>query len=387
MKITKVQCILLSAPYATPGDAERTIHLKSGYRSASFIRVETDEGVCGLGETYAGVYAPETVRELVAQFEHDLIGQQVTDIFALWDRLRLSSYYWGRLGFSQSVIGGIEMALWDLKGKLLDVPVFELLGGKVHAEIAVYASGGNNKPVDELKNEMQDYIQAGYQAIKIRINHLPDIGAIEEKVAVCREVLGPDTELAVDAAQGLAKEPWSVKKAVEIARHLEPYNLLWIEEPAEVTDYQGFAEIRRRINIPVAGGETVTSLVEAESYLNNGSLDLFQPDASLIGGLDIFRQVAQKCVRKHIPVAVHAWCGGVGIMGNFHAAFATENCSYLELSNVPNPLRDEVLVEPFKIRDGKLSAPAAPGLGVHLPDDLIDKYPYRPGSVYRILGN
>jgi L-alanine-DL-glutamate epimerase-like enolase superfamily enzyme len=177
-----------------------------------------------------------------------------------------------------------------------------------------------------------------------------------------------------------------VKTAVEIAGAIEPYDILWLEEPAEVTDYQGFAQIRRQINIPVAGGETVTSLVEAESYLNNDSLDLFQPDASLIGGLNIFRQVAQMCARKHIPVAVHAWCGGVGVMGNFHAAFATGNCDYLELSSVPNPLREEVMVKPLQIVDGKLLAPVAPGLGVHLPDDLLEKYPYRPGSVYRILG-
>ena len=387
MKITAVQCILLSAPYATPGDAEQTIHLKSGYRPASFIKVETDEGIYGLGETYAGVYAPETVFELVAQFEHDLLGQEAMDIYALWDRVRLSSYYWGRMGISQSVIGGIEMALWDLKGKALGVPVYDLMGGKVHQAIPVYASGGNNKPFDELEEEMRGYVQNGYRAVKIRINHLPDIAEIVRKVAFCRKVLGDDIGLAVDAAQGLAKTPWSAKKAVDIARRLEPYDLLWIEEPAEVTNYQGFAEIRRQINIPVAGGETVTSLVEAESYLSNDSLDLFQPDASLIGGLSIFRQVAQMCARKHIPVAVHAWCGGVGIMGNFHAAFATQNCSYLELSNLPNPLREGVLLEPLKIRDGKLLAPSTPGLGIHLPDDLVKKYPYRAGTVYRILGN
>jgi L-alanine-DL-glutamate epimerase-like enolase superfamily enzyme len=387
MKITAVKCILLSAPYATPGDAERTIHLQTGYRPATFIKVETDEGIYGLGETYAGVYAPETVRELVAQFEVDLIRQDPLNTLALWNRIRIASNYWGRMGISQSVIGGIEMALWDLKGKVLGVPVYELMGGKVHKAIPVYASGGNNKPYNELRDEMLGYVRAGYQAIKIRINHLPDMAAIEKKVAICREALGDDIGLAVDAAQGVSENPWPVKMAVEVARIIESYNILWLEEPAEVTDYQGFTQIRRQINIPVAGGETVTSLVEAESYLNNDSLDLFQPDASLIGGLSIFRQVAQMCARKHIPVAVHAWCGGIGIMGNFHAAFATENCDYLELSSVPNPLREEVMVEPFQIVDGKLLAPVAHGLGVHLPDTLIEKYPYRPGSVYRILGN
>ncbi|MCC2629191.1 MAG: enolase superfamily enzyme related to L-alanine-DL-glutamate epimerase, partial [Thermomicrobiales bacterium] len=134
-------------------------------------------------------------------------------------------------------------------------------------------------------------------------------------------------------------------------------------------------------------GETVTSLVEAESYLRAGSLDLFQPDATLIGGIGVFRQVAQLCDRQFLPIAVHAWSGGVGLMGNYHAAFASRNCTILELSNVPNPLRDELLVEPLRLHDGKLAAPTAPGLGVVLAPDLEERYPYRPGSAYRILGN
>jgi L-alanine-DL-glutamate epimerase-like enolase superfamily enzyme len=229
-------------------------------------------------------------------------------------------------------------------------------------------------------------VAAGYRSVKIRINNLPP-DRIVEKVAFCRKVLGAEIGLAVDAAQGLAKQPWPVKTAIEIARSLEPYDLLWIEEPAEVTNYAGFAEIRRQVRTPVAGGETVTSLVEAEAYLNAGALDLFQPDASLIGGIGVFRQVAQMCERRFLPIAVHAWSGGVGMLGNYHAAFATRNCTILELPSVPNPLRDEVLTEPLRIVDGALQAPTAPGLGVTLPDDLEARYPYRPGSVYRILGN
>ncbi|MGG1555568.1 mandelate racemase/muconate lactonizing enzyme family protein [Paenibacillus ferrarius] len=384
MKITAVKCILVSAPYANKGDAEREICLKTGYRPTAFLKVETDAGIYGLGETYAGTYAPEAVRGIAEQMEHDLIGQNPMSVLEMSDRMRVANYYLGRMGLTQCVIGGIEMALWDLKGKALGVPVYELLGGKVHNEIMAYASGGNNKPMDELKQEMFDYVKQGFRAVKIRINLLPDIDAIEEKVAVCREALGPHIGLAVDAAQGLAKYPWSVKKAIEIAKRIEKYNLLWIEEPAEVTNYEGFAEIRRNVSIPVAGGETVTSLVEAESYLKANSLDLFQPDAAVIGGLSVFRSVAQMCERKSIPIAVHAWCGGVGIMGNFHAAFASRNCTILELSNVPNPLREEMMVEPLKMVNGNIQVPATPGLGVHLPDGLEEKYPFLPGSVYRV---
>jgi L-alanine-DL-glutamate epimerase-like enolase superfamily enzyme len=382
MKITSVRCVLVSAPYAAPGDAEREIHLKQGYRPASFIVVGTDEGIDGVGETYAGIYAPEAVQALVAQFAHDLIGQEPLDVSAIWERIHLSSYYGGRMGLTQSVIGGIEMACWDLKGKMLGQPVHALLGGKVHDAIPVYASGGNDKPFPELERELRGYVAEGYTAVKIRINNLPH-ERIVEKVAFCRDVLGDGIGLAVDAAQGLAKTPWPVKTAIS----LERYNLLWIEEPAEVTNYAGFAEIRKQIGTPVAGGETVTSLVEAEAYLRAGALDLFQPDAALIGGLGVLRQVAQMCDREFLPIAIHSWSGGVGMMGNYHAAFATRNCTILELSNVPNPLRDEMLVEPLRLHEGMLTAPTAPGLGVRLPDDLEDRYPYRPGSVYRILGN
>src|SRR5690606_16732167 len=111
------------------------------------------------------------------------------------------------------------------------------------------------------------------------------------------EVLGAGVGLSVDAAQGLAPRPWTVKQALDVARELEPLDLMWIEEPAEVTNYAGFAEIRKGTRIPVAGGETVTSVTEAEAYLQAGALDLFQPDAGLIGGLDVFRQVSQRCAR------------------------------------------------------------------------------------------
>ncbi len=385
MRIKAVRCHLLSAPYAAADDAERVLHLRTGYRSASMIVVETDEGLTGIGETYAGTYAPEAVRALVQQFEPDLIGENPLAIGAAWDRLRLASYYWGRNGLSQSVIGGIEIALWDLKGKAHGIPVHELLGGKAHDSLPVYASGGNDKPFEDLRRELLGYVAAGFQAIKIRINNL-SLDGIEEKVRFARNVIGPGIGLAVDAAQGLARDPWSVKQALEVARMLEPCDLLWIEEPAEVTNYAGFAEIRKQTPIRVAGGETVTSIVEARAYLDADAIDLFQPDASMIGGIGVMRRVADACMQKLVPVAVHAWCGGPGMMANYHAAFATRNCEIVELPTVHNPLRDELLVEPLALSGGRLTAPASPGLGVHLPDELIARYPYRPGSLYRILG-
>ncbi|WP_425400024.1 mandelate racemase/muconate lactonizing enzyme family protein [Aeoliella sp.] len=386
MKITDVRCVLLSAPYATPDDAERVLHLKTGFRPAGLIRVEASDGSCGYGEVYSGVYAPETVAALTNQLGEAIQGQDARRPATLWERMRLASYYWGRLGISQSVIGGIEMALWDLHGKSLGVPVCDLLGGRTHDALLAYASGGNNKPEDELRAEMRGYVEDGFRAVKIRINNLPGVDEIVQKVGICREALGPDVGLAVDAAQGLARRPWTVKQATTIAKTIEQFDLMWIEEPAEVANYDGFAEIRRNISIPVAGGETVTSLTEAESYLKADALDLFQPDASLIGGLSVFRKLADLCDRRQIPVAVHTWSAGVGIMGNYHAAFASRNCSIVELPSVPNPLREAVLAEPLRLVEGKVPAPTSAGLGLTVPDDLESQYPYQPGTYYKILG-
>lgn len=386
MKIKSVRCILLSAPYATPDDDEVRLHLRTGYRSTSLICVETVSGEYGFGETYAGVYAPEAVKALVDQFESDLQGIDALDIQAVWERAYLACRYWGRFGLSQSVIGGIEMALWDLKGKHQGLPVHSLLGGPCHESIQVYASGGNTKPEPELRDEMLSYRKHGFKAVKIRINNIPELDWIVDKVRICREALGDDCALAVDAAQGLAMEPWCVDYALAVARAIEPYNILWLEEPAAVNDIQSYKSIREQCPIPIAGGETATSIYEANAYIEAEALDLFQPDAALIGGIGVLRNVADLCWKRSIPIAVHAWCGGVGMMGNYHAAFASPGCKYLEMPSVPNPLRDGLLAEVPVITDGRIKAPTSPGLGVSVPDNLESMYPYRAGTHYKVLG-
>ena len=386
VKITSVRCLLLSCPYAVPGDLERELCFADGHRTISVIKVETDAGTYGLGETYTGVFAPEAVRELVAQFEIELLGRDQAEVADLHELLRVACSYWGRFGMSASVVGGIEMALWDLRGKTLGVPVHELIGGRVHDRIPVYASGGNNKPFPELREELETFVRAGYRAVKIRINFLtPE--EIVEKVEFCREVLGRSVGLAVDAVQGVARRPWSTADALDVIRSIEPFHPLWIEEPCEVTDYASFAEVRSKTKVTVAGGETVTNWVEARAYVEAGAVDLFQPDAAIIGGLTAFRRVADYCAAHGVDVAVHTWAGGVGIMGNYHAAFASQNCLFLELPSNPYPLREEFQVEPLRIVDGAIVAPTAPGLGVVLPDDVEVRYPYRPGSFYRVLGH
>jgi L-alanine-DL-glutamate epimerase-like enolase superfamily enzyme len=384
MKISVVRTILLSAPYASEGDAERVHHLRSGYRSAAIVKIETDEGLYGLGEPYAGAYAPEVVRAIVGQTAELLEGISPLDVPACMRRIHYAMRYWGRSGISQGVAGAFEMALLDLKGKAVGLPVCELIGGRVHQSLPVYASGGNDKPKSELHEEMKSYLAAGYSAVKIRINNL-STAAMVSKVHTCHEALAGRARLALDAVQSNVAVPWTLKQAQRNARLLEPFDPLWLEEPLPPDDTSGLAELRKTTDIPIAGGETVTTTGEAQRYFESASLDIFQPDASVLGGIKRFVDVAHLAKAAGVELAVHAWCSGIGHMANYHAAVASENCRIVELSSISNPLREIFLVEPWRLENGHLTFPVAPGLGVRLPDDLEREYPYRPGSHYRFI--
>jgi L-alanine-DL-glutamate epimerase-like enolase superfamily enzyme len=166
---------------------------------------------------------------------------------------------------------------------------------------------------------------------------------------------------------------------------LEPFDLLWLEEPLPPADLDGLRALRWSTSIPIATGETATSLEEVHHYLRAESIDILQPDASVIGGMRNFVRAGTLAAASGVDLAVHAWCGGVGHMANYHAAFATPNCKFLELSSVPNPLRDAVLAEPWKLSGGQLSLPPMPGLGVHLTPEIEEEFAFREGTQYRFV--
>ena len=383
MKILSVRCILVSAPYASDQDSERINHLATGYRSAAVIKIEADNGSYGLGEPYAGSYAPLVVRQIVDQCAELFIGFSPLDIHSCIERLQHAIRYWGRTGVTQGVAGALEMALYDLKGKILGQPVYELLGGLRHDALPVYASGGNDKPETELRREMEEYIATGYSAVKIRVNNLSTEQMLA-KVRICHEMLHGRAGLAVDAVQSNVHCPWSLKQAKLNAKLFEPFDLLWLEEPLGPERIEDLSELRRSTRIPIAGGETASTIDEAQRYFTAKALDIFQPDAAVLG-LHNFVRAGILAHAFGVDLAVHAWCGAVGHMANYHAAFATESCKFLEQSSVYNPLRDLLLVEPLELNNGCFSLKPLPGLGVQLPDDLERQFPYRDGTHYRFV--
>ena len=373
MRITDVRPVLLTHPYGdTPG----------GRRSACFVEVETDAGITGVGETYAGVYAPEVAAAIVELFRPLILGQDPTTPEAVYGVAYRATSYFGRTGLTVMVLSAIENALWDITGQARGVSVHALLGGAAHDELPVYGSGGPfTLSIPELIDQAVATKRRGLRGFKMRLNffrYQPEVEA--ERVAAVREALGRDMALAVDAVQNYNPRPWSVKEAARLLRMLEPFDLAWAEEMLPPFDPQPYAELRRATSTAIAGGEGLTTAVQCEQWLRAEAFDLLQPDATIIGGIGEARRACQAAATRSIPVAVHIWGSAPTLAANIQLAFATPNCTWVEHPVLGNPLESELFVEPLVIRDGYVQPPTAPGLGIRLTAELRAKYPFVPGS-------
>jgi L-alanine-DL-glutamate epimerase-like enolase superfamily enzyme len=373
MRITDVRPVLLTHPYGTGS---------GGRRSACFVEVETDAGITGVGETYAGVYVPEIAAAIVELFKPLVVGQDPTSPHAVYRTAYRATSYFGRAGLSVMVLSAIENALWDITGQARGVPVHALLGGAVHDALPVYGSGGPfTMTISELVAQAADSKRRGLRGFKMRVNFFRYQPEVEtERVAAVREVLGSDLALAIDAVQNYNPRPWSVKEAARMLRLLEPFDLAWAEEMLPPFDPQPYAELRRMTSTPISGGEGITTAAQFEQWLRAGAFDLAQPDATIIGGLGEARRACEAAAARSIPVAVHVWGSAPTLAANIHLAVATPNCIWVEHPVLGNPLESELFVAPLVIRDGQVQPPTAPGLGIRLTAEVREKYRFVPGS-------
>jgi L-alanine-DL-glutamate epimerase-like enolase superfamily enzyme len=378
LRIARVEPVLLSYTYAPDEVVTWSGGTLPGI-TAGLVRVVTEDGLEGVGETYAGVFAPEVVRALVNYYEGYLLGADASHIAALWDDLYTRTLYWGRFGVSISVLSGVESALWDLCGKAVGKPVHELLG-TAHERLPRYASGGMGDSTDRLELEQAGFSPRDFRGSKIRAGRDAEADAAWARSA--RDALDPSIGLAVDAVQGSNPRPWTAAEAIAAGRALEPLDLLWYEEPCAATDVDGYVACRRALHVPIAGGESCTTLHEFRHFIDADALDLVQPDAAHVGGLLETRKVAAAAEARGVDVAVHAWASGGCVMANYHAGFASPNCTWLEYPTQPNPLIQRLLAEPLEVEDGYVRAPRAPGLGIALTPELEAEFPYRPDNRY-----
>jgi L-alanine-DL-glutamate epimerase-like enolase superfamily enzyme len=305
----------------------------------------TEDGVSGLGETYAGVYVPELAAAIVDWFKPHVVELDVSNPNRVYQTAYRVSNYWGRTGLSVMVLSGIEIACWDAFGKAMGQPVYSLLGGTVHGRLPLYASGGPSTfDIDQLTAQAREVKEAGFRGFKLRANlfqYQPTVEA--ERIAAVRDVLGPDRAIALDAVQNFSPRPWSVKEVLRMLDELAPYNLSWLEEPFPPFDPQPYAELRRLTNVSISGGEGLTTATAFEQWLRAGAFDIAQPDATIVGGLGQARLACEAAARHGAQVALHAWGSGPTLMANYHLGFTQPRCIWLEQPVNGNPLETEML--------------------------------------------
>ena len=381
MKITDVEPILLSYEYKPDeqwgwsGGEVKVWH-------TALVRVWTDEGIYGLGEMGTGHYIPEAARSICLFLKNTLVGQDPFEINVLFDKMYKLGANWGRRGIAMGVISGIENALWDLKGKALNLPVHSLLGGKFRKSIRTYASGGMEQPIPSLVKEVEGYLERGFTAVKIRggYNAEKDVA----KVKALRTELGYGFDLAIDCGQGYVPFAWSAKEAIGVVKAREEYNLMFIEEPCRTDELDVYASVKEESGkTPIAGGENGCSIFEYKQLIDKKCLDIIQPDVTHAGGIGEVKKAAEYAALNGITVAPHVFRSGASFAAHLNLLSAIPNALICEFQQVANPLREELLNQPIKMVNGEIVIPDEPGLGIHLTDDIIKKYPYKPGTEQR----
>ncbi|MBH05392.1 MAG: hypothetical protein CMJ20_03640 [Phycisphaeraceae bacterium] len=350
-----------------------------------FVRVTTDNGLVGFGETYVAWYAPEVIPPYVEHFGNVVVGEDPFQINRLWRMMHVKALRWSPLGVAVTVIGAIEMALWDILGKSLEVPVYQLLGGLAHNQIRCYTSlaGPDMEAIKKLKDEGYTAVKVAHTGQMTQEGHLSIAALVNQestKAANIRQALGNDVDMILDPAIQFNRAPWSADMSLKVVQALEPYNLLWMEQPALPTNVDDYARIRALTSTPIAAGEMGTTLHDYKPFFEKRAIDIVQPDASWCGGISECAKIHAAAAAHDMRVAPHSFSGAVGLAANYHVAFSSRNCFMLKYPTQENTLARGLIGHAFKFKDGHVQPTGVPGLGINLNQELINKFPFVPNS-------
>ncbi|NVN13044.1 MULTISPECIES: galactonate dehydratase [Nguyenibacter] len=341
-----------------------------------FLKIETDEGISGWGEPVVEGRA-DTVAAAVAELADYLIGKDPFRIEDHWTVLYRGGFYRGG-AVHMSAVAGIDQALWDIKGRAFGVPVHELLGGRVRDRIRVYSWIGGDRPADTAE-AVRAVVDRGFTAIKMNateelqyVDSHGKVDAVIARVAAIRAEAGPYLGIGVDF-HGRVHKPM----AKVLAKELEPFDLMFIEEPVLSEHLEDLPEITKHTSIPIALGERLFSRWDFKRVLEQGCVDIIQPDPSHSGGITETRKIAAMAEAYDVAVALHCPLGPIALAANLQLDALCYNAFIQEQSlgihyNQSNDLLD-YLTDPavFAYRDGHVDIPAGPGLGIEINEDYV----------------
>ncbi|HEV7277530.1 MAG TPA: mandelate racemase/muconate lactonizing enzyme family protein [Devosiaceae bacterium] len=383
MKITGIESYIIEYDLEEPLGYSQQYYAK---RSVHLIEVHTDEGVVGHGECFGGgliargnrAIAKETIEPLIVGM--DPLAREV-----IWHKVYNLLRDHGQKGMPIQVLSGIDIALWDIAGKVHGLPLYRLLGGAFREKVPVYGYGMMLQPVSDLtgrfRDESAELRSAGYCGLKMKVG----LGVREDVrlVTAVREGAGDETMLMVDA-----NHCYSMREALPLGRELERLNVSWFEEPLAPEDRRGYCELRQALDICIAGGEAEFTRWGFRDLIEGRCVDLLQPEVCGLGGITEYQKVLALAHSHFVPVVNHCWGSAVAVAVNLHLCLAMPDLPgsahpvqpMLEYDTTPNRFREELLKEPLSVpqqvkASGGFAAPSdKPGLGVEIDFDFVRRF-------------
>ncbi|WP_407176198.1 mandelate racemase/muconate lactonizing enzyme family protein [Bradyrhizobium sp. STM 3562] len=374
MKIANVHTHVLQAALSQPFAYSRAWY---DTRTAMVVEIETDQGVTGWGECYGPARITAAVVETMAPW---LIGQDPLRTDALWRTIYANLRDHGQKGVVIQGLSGIDIALWDIKGKHFGVPIHQLLGGALRSEVRAYATGlyrrKSGDPLRYLPEEAAGYVAEGFKAVKLKVGF-----GVEEDAEVTRAVrdaIGGGIALMIDA-----NHAYDSVAAIRLGRMIEQYDIGWFEEPVLPEDVAGHRAVKAALSIPIAGGECEFTRFGFRELLVSHALDIIQPDTCAAGGLSECKKIADMAEAFAVRYNPHVWGTGIAIAASLqllamlppHTPPSLDPLApILEFDRTEHPIRQAILTAPIEHARGMVRVPDGPGLGIEIDRKALARF-------------
>ena len=370
MKITDVETLYLRLPNLDDTKCD-------GTQDTLVVRVHTDEGITGLGEVDSSPIVARAVVDAPAShsiavgLRELLVGEDPLQVEKLWQKMYQGTIYFGRSGAALHAISGVDIALWDIVGKATNRSVSDAIGGTFHARLKAYASMLMPDSAVQAARLAERYAAQGYRAMKFGWGPIGKSPALDEEcVAAIRSAIGNDIDIMIDA--GLA---WDLKQALKMVDIYEKYGVLWLEEPLVPDDLEGYRELSARANLYIAAGEQESGRLSFQRLIDNGKVDIVQPDLGRCGGITEARKIASFAFDRHKRVVPHCFKSGILVSATAQFVASLSDGWMVEYTVSESPLARNLVDAPITFHNGFLTLCLDnPGLGVQLNQAVVDKY-------------
>jgi len=360
--------------YPEPNDFDATRYL-------CLVKITTDDGVVGWGESITQFpEANPAVASLIGGLSEFLIGKDPLDNYALWRSLKERAWWYGyRGGLFSYALSAIDIALWDIKGKLLNQPLLTLLGGPVHDRLpAIASSHAHYESLPAMADEAVEWLSTGLQGMKVGFGKRGDarLGYEHDRdvayVRLMREAIGADKMIMIDLGYAIK---WDVATAVKRVQAFDEYNIDWIEEPLGAWDPEGYRTLKDKTRCLIAYGEREWTLDGFEAVLGTGTCDVVGVDPGRAEGITGFKKVTDRVEAYRRQANAHAWSSAIVTAASLAVSFSSSACKLFEFKPLRNPMQHELVTQPFEHVGGWVYPPLqGPGLGIEILDDVVDRY-------------